>query len=195
VTDYQALLDFDGLLADMSPFAGELADPEDPNRWMRFFAHTVDAKPMDAGVELVAALGRIGVRWSLSTTRARCVTDRSSGAPVRIPQGPVIREWVGAHLGGARPRTVFMRRGNGSQVEIKRQHFAETALQSDRKPLPAVLFVDDEIEIVDALCAAGIPAMHVEDFAGLPDADLVELLEYSRKQLDSVTKSVEGAQS
>jgi hypothetical protein len=188
---HQVLLDFDGLLADMSPFAHELADAEDHNRWTRFFAHTPDAKPVDAGVELVAALGRIGCRWSISTTRARCVTDRSSGTPVRIPQAPVVQEWVRAHLGDARPRTVYMRRGNGSQADIKRGHFAETAVQSDRKPLPAVLFVDDELPLVEELCAADIPAMHVEDFAGLPDADLAELLEYSRKQLDT-TKTVEG---
>ncbi|MGO9159075.1 hypothetical protein [Mycobacterium sp.] len=72
--DHQILVDFDGLLCDMSPFADELHTSE-RNRWARFFGHTVKASPIPEGVELVAALGRLGRRYSISTTRPRWVND------------------------------------------------------------------------------------------------------------------------
>ncbi len=168
MTDYQVLIDFDGVLIDMAPFAYELEGK--PKRWGRFFGHTREAKPVPEGAELVAALGRIGWRYSISTTR-----------PEFGPRGMQckrhVRAWCNANLSEWLPAGIYVRKdGAGAPVEVKCGHFVKTA--NPKTSCPAVLFVDDEPEVVDALDAAGIPALHIEDLAGLTDADLDSTLRY-----------------
>ena len=187
---HQVLLDFDGLLINMLPFSDQLEDTEDRSRWVRFFAHTADAKPVEEGVELVGALDRIGWRWSISTTRPHTVIDRSDEKPQRAPQLPVMREWVNVHLPG-RPRWIYLRRNaSDAAVAVKRGHFAATA--DAPSPCPAVAFVDDEFDVVDELCAGGLPGLHITDLAGLSDADLGALLAYSARTVSAPVSTLKA---
>jgi hypothetical protein len=173
----QVLVDLDGLLIDMSAFGFELADAADRGRWLRFFEHTGEAKPVLAGQELVAALHRLRWRYSISTTRPR-VMRTNSGAVYR--PAPMIRWWVKENLVGP-PRWIYFRDAVGSPVGIKTGHFYATAAppMPKRRARPAALFIDDEHDVVDALCDHGLPAVHVDELAGMGDDDLKQLLTYS----------------
>jgi hypothetical protein len=173
------MLDFDGLLIDMEPFAGELSGDASV-KWARFFAHTSEAFPVPAGVELVAALARIKWTYSISSTRPLYVHDRSEGAPEpRIQQRPLIKAWLKANI-ALRPNNIFMRYGaTAGTTSVKREHFLNTATQPHPHPRPAVLFVDDEQHVVDELTATGVPALHISELAGLSDTDLESTLRYS----------------
>lgn len=71
-----------------------------------------------------------------------------------------------------------MRYGHGTDTAIvKRAHFLNTGIHPHRRS--AVLFVDDEHKIVDELTAAGVPALHLSELAGLSDIDLETALRYS----------------
>jgi hypothetical protein len=99
-----------------------------------------------------------------------------------------IRAWVKQHL-VAEPKWFYMRGDHGDgAVEVKRAHFATTVNlpMKGSKARPAILFVDDEQNVVDQLGVAGIPALHIGDLAGMADADLDELIRYSAKQAQVV---------
>lgn len=84
---YGLLLDFDGLLIDMEPFAHELEDGQ-PRRWNRFFAHTADAAPVPTGLQLVERLSTLGWFYSVSTTRPRWNQRRRTPLAGRSHAGP-----------------------------------------------------------------------------------------------------------
>jgi hypothetical protein len=166
---YVALLDFDGLLCDMEPFAYELADRDAPGRWGRFFGHTREAAPIQAGVELVAALRRVGWRYAVSSTRPSW--SRS-----------VVRRWVRENMPAGAGWVYVYRTGGVSAAECKRQQYVE-AMVSRSAPVCG-LFVDDELAVVDELVDFGVPAVHIDELAGLSDVQLRGLLEYSVKGAD-----------
>ena len=172
---FQVLLDFDGLLIDMEPFAFELGSPG-RDRWSRFLAHTAEAAPIVEGVELVAALRRIRWRYSISTTRPAAVqTVHPAPRKTFVDHRPPIRSWTRAHL-PMQPTNVFLRRNAGVAEACKTEHFFATATALPKKQM-AALFVDDEQGVVDVL--AEEPALHISDLAGLSDADLTATLHYS----------------
>lgn len=180
MSDHQLLIDLDGCLCDMSPFAGELT-ADDREKWFRFFGHTPDAEPVAAGVALVGALHRIGWQWSLSTTRHRVLTVRTSTGKQVTRQAPTLRQWCKANLPG-QPRHFYFRPGPGTPVAIKHGHMLSTAVEPpapNRKIRPAVMLVDDEESVVDQLADLGVNAMHIEDFTGMTDDEIAELLNYS----------------
>lgn len=183
---FQVLLDFDGLLIDMEPFAVELGTAA-RDRWSRFLAHTAAAAAVDAGVELVAALHRIRWRYSISTTR-RAMAYAVSPAPGKtfVDQRPAIRSWTRAHL-PMQPTNVFLRRNPGAAEEVKTEHFYATATAFPKRQMAAV-FVDDEPAVVDALAEA-LPALHISDLAGLSDADLAATLCYSAAAAEPLHRS------
>lgn len=158
------VFDFDGTLCDMSAFEEELRGGG-PDRWSRFFAHTPEAVPVPAGVELVARLDGLGWRYGVSSTR-----------PAWPGVGRAVKDWLGTHLSGCRrPAEVWLRKPSykGAAVTVKRYH-----CRSDK--LATVLFVDDEPAMVDALTAEDVPAMTLEELAGLSDTELAGVLDYSR---------------
>ena len=166
------MFDFDGTLCDMSPFVDELAD-DAPDRWGRFFAHTPESAPVEAGMELLNRVSALGWRYSVSTTR----TPRSRA---------LVLQWLAAHRPVSRRKPVMVltrkegRAGLGPAIGHKARHGLR---RYDRggQPLATALFVDDELDVVDALVDLEVPAIHLEEIAGLSDADLVELLDYSRR--------------
>jgi hypothetical protein len=166
---YVALLDFDGLLCDMEPFAYELANRDAPQRWGRFFGHTSEAAPIQAGVELVAALRRVGWRYAVSSTR-----------PLWSRSG--VCRWVRENMPAGAGWTYVYRTGGVSAAECKRQHYVE-AMVARSAPVCG-LFVDDELAVVDELVDLGVPAVHIDELAGLSDEQLRGLLEYSVKGAD-----------
>ncbi len=169
--DYQVLLDLDGVLIDMAPFAYELDGPKF-GKWGRFFAHTPEAQPVPEGLALVRALHRLGWCYSISTTRPEHMGRR--------PCKRVIRAWCNAHLADWPPVGVYMRKddeGAVSAADIMRSHFFKTAKPTHDRGT-AVLFVDDEPEVVETLTANGIPALHLHDLAGLGDGELADTLTY-----------------
>lgn len=173
---FQVLLDFDGLLIDMEPFAFELGS-SGRDRWSRFLAHTAEAAPIVEGVELVAALRRIRWRYSISTTRPAAVqTVHPAPRKTFVDHRPPIRSWTRAHL-PMQPTNVFLRRNAGVAEACKTEHFFATATALPKKQM-AALFVDDEQGVVDVL-AEELPALHISDLAGLSDADLTATLHYS----------------
>ena len=178
---YHVLIDFDGVLCDMGPFAYELRQGTRADKWYKFFAHTAEAKPIPEGVALVQALARIGWRYSISSTRPVKVVDRSGDKPYPgLAQQPVITAWAQAHLSSAPPKQWIhlQRNGAGSAVECKIEHVA--TLKSSR----CAVFIDDEIDVVDQLTDYGIPALHIADVAGCSANDLAGLLHYSRASAD-----------
>ncbi|MCF6390629.1 hypothetical protein L2K20_26980 [Mycobacterium sp. MBM] len=173
---FQVLLDFDGLLIDMEPFAFELGT-SGRDRWSRFLAHTAEAAPIVEGVELVAALRRIRWRYSISTTRPAAVRAVQPTPPKTfVDHRPSIRSWTRTHL-PLQPTNIFLRRGAGAAEACKTEHFFTTATALPKRQM-AALFVDDEPAVVDAL-AEELPALHISDLAGLSDADLTARLHYS----------------
>jgi hypothetical protein len=179
---YQLVIDLDGTLIDMEPFAAELDGERD--QWCRFFDNTANAKPAAEGLAFVAALRRIGWRCSISTTRPRAVRGRDG--KTFIPQLPPIRAWVRANL-PAQPRWVYMRVAadtGTTVVDVKRGHFLATAEppKTEMKALPGVLMVDDELAVVDELVDRGVPALHISDLAGTSDSELEGLLAYGAAQ-------------
>lgn len=163
-----ALLDFDGLLCDMGPFAYEL-ERKSPDRWRRFLWHTPQAAPVPAGLELANTLYRLGWRYAVSTTRPPW-------------NGGMVARWVRRYLPG-RAEWIYVSGGEGrSPAEHKRDHYIEAMVA--RAPVCG-LFVDDDAAVVDELIEFDVPAMHIDDLAGLPDADLTELLRYSVKNADA----------
>ena len=175
---FQVLLDLDGLLIDMEPFAFELGTGG-RDRWSRFLAHTSEAAPVvEEGVELVAALRRIHWRYSISTTRPAAV-PAALPAPRKtfVDQRPSIRLWTRAHL-PMQPTNIFLRRNADAAEACKAEHFFTTATALPKRRMAAV-FVDDEPAIVDALVSKELPALHISDLAGLSDADLAATLRYS----------------
>lgn len=174
---FQVLLDFDGLLIDMEPFAFELGTPPGRDRWSRFLAHTAEAAPIVEGIDLVAALRRIQWRYSISTTRpAALQAVHPAPGKTFVDHRPSIRSWTRAHL-PLQPTNVFLRRKAGAAEACKTEHFFTTATALPKRQM-AALFVDDEPAIVDAL-AEELPALHISDLAGLSDADLAATLHYS----------------
>jgi hypothetical protein len=143
----------------------ELADRDTPRRWARFFAHTSQAAPIAAGVELVKALDRLGWRYSVSSTRPAW-SRAAVGSWVR-ENAPLRPEWIYVY-----------RTGGVSAAECKRLHYVDAMVS--RAPVCG-LFVDDEQPIVDELVDLAVPAMHIDDLAGLSDDELGELLRYSVK--------------
>lgn len=174
---YVALLDFDGLLCDMSPFQHELRGPRTPEQWRRFFRHTPQAAPVPAGIELANALYRLGWRYAVSTTRPPW-------------NGGMVGRWVRQYLPG-RAEWIYVSGGEGRRpTEHKRDHYIEAMVA--RGPVCG-LFVDDEAAVVDQLIEFDVPAMHIDELAGLPDADLTELLSYSVKNADARRRELRAA--
>jgi len=166
---YVALLDFDGLLCDMDPFSYELEDHAAPGRWGRFFGHTSEATPVQAGVELVATLQRLGWRYSVSSTRPPW-------------NAHAVRQWVWSNM-PVRPVAFYVDRpGKLSTAECKRRHYVE-AVAAPRTPVCA-LVVDDDQAAVDELIDLDVPVMHIDELAGLSDDELSEVLTYSVKGVD-----------
>lgn len=165
---YVALLDFDGLLCDMEPFVHELqADTSQRQRWRRFFARTPEAEPIQTGVDLVLALRRARWRYAVSTTRPRS-------------NHQTVCRWIADNL-PASPEWVYSDwRGAESVVAAKRLHYLD-ALVSVAPP--CALFIDDEISVVDSLIDLDVPAMHIDELAGLSDAQLAEVLNYSIRDI------------
>lgn len=164
-----ALLDFDGVLCDMEPFAYELNEHRGVgNRWSRFYCHTSQAAPVDAGVELVAALDRLGWRYAVSAIR---------------PAGyrPMVGPWLRQHLTKSRPAEWWYvdEIPGWSAVNNKRAHWVQAMVSRDAPVCP--LFVDDEPAVVEKLIDRGVPAMCLDELAGLSDADLAGVLQYSLK--------------
>lgn len=173
---FQVLLDFDGLLIDMEPFAFELGT-SGRDRWSRFLAHTAEASPVGEGVELVAALRRIRWRYSISTTRPAAVRAvQPTQRRTFVDHRPSIRSWTRTHL-PMQPTNVFLRRNAGAAEACKTEHFFATATALPKRQM-AALFVDDEPAVVDAL-AEELPALHSSELAGLSDPDLAATLHYS----------------
>lgn len=174
---YLALLDFDGLLCDMRPYQQELMGRRTHEQWRRFFAHTPQAVPMPAGLELTNALYRLGWRYAISTTRPSW-------------NGGMVARWVRQYLPG-RAEWIYVSGGEGRRpVEHKRDHYIEAMVS--RGPVCG-LFVDDETAVVDGLIEFDVPAMHIDDLAGLSDADLTELLSYSVKNADARRRKLRAA--
>ena len=181
---HQVLVDLDGCLIDMAPFAAELDD--EPDRWVRFFSHTAHAKPVDEGVELIDALARLRCRYSVSTTRPHGVRN----GKVWMPQLPVVQSWAKAHL-PATPRWIYMRAAaqtTTTPVDVKRGHFLASAEppMSGKRSISGILCVDDEFEVVDGLVDHGIPALHLTDLVGVSGSDLEDLLIYGAVQAERV---------
>jgi hypothetical protein len=177
---FVALLDFDGLLCDMEPFAYELADRGSPGRWRRFFSHTREAAPIASGMELVQALDRLGWQCAVSSTRPSW-------------SGMAIAQWLRDNMPPPLPRwTYIWRSGAASAAECKREHYVEAVLMSSRRGMCG-LYVDDEQPVVDELVDLDVPAMHIDDLAGMSDAELGELLEYSVKNIDRRRREVWAA--
>lgn len=175
---FQVLLDFDGLLIDMEPFAVELGSAG-RDRWSRFVAHTAAAAPWVRAWSWSRRCAESG-----GATRsprpgravAYAVQPAAPGKKTFVDQRPSIRSWTRAHL-PMQPTNVFLRRAPGTVEDVKTEHFYATATAPPKKRM-AALFVDDEPAAVDAL-AEELPALHISDLAGLCDADLAAMLHYS----------------
>ena len=103
-------------------------------------------------------LDRLGWRYAVSAIR---------------PAGyrPMVGRWLGQHLGGCRGAEwshVSETLGR-SAADNKRAHWVEAMVSRHAPVCP--LFVDDEPAVVDELIARGVPAMGVEELAGLSDSD------------------------
>lgn len=166
---FVALLDLDGLLCDMEPFAHELrTDTSHRQRWKRFFAHTPEATAIPAGVDLVLALQRARWRYAVSTTRPR--SNHQMVCRWLADNLPVSPEWVYTDW-----------RGADSVAAAKRLHYLDALVSAAP---PCALFIDDEASMVDALIDLDVPAMHIDELAGLSDDQLAEVLKYSTKDID-----------
>lgn len=168
------LVDVDGVLADMSAFAGLLDAGEGGHvgagHWRRFFQHAGDAALLDAGAELVHALHHVGARVQYSTTRPAYTVYRTL-------------DWMSAHhlpagkLYGRGTRKTYGARPDfpavGPALDIKRAH---CALVDDRHGLTA--FIDDEPDIVTGLHAAGYPGIHTSDLTDAATSRLRQLTQH-----------------
>lgn len=163
---YGLLLDFDGLLIDMAPFAHELEDGE-PRRWHRFLAHTTEAAPVPTGLQLVEQLSALGWFYSVSTTRPRW-------------NHPAVRRWLDTHM-PTQPRAVHARVNFQEPAACKAEHYRRSCGLKHPNKAVCTLFVDDEFKIVDELEQLGVPALHISDLT-LPERDLLVSLQYSKKQ-------------
>jgi len=165
------MFDFDGTLIDMSPFSAELRTAS-PDRWRRFSAHTPQAKPVTAGLNLLNRVDALGWQYTVSTTR-----------PARARE--LVTDWLAAHrpLSGNPPAEVLFRKkgmdGLGPAVEHKVRH-ARRRQDSNQNPLVTVLFIEDEAGLIDVLNDRGVPAIHLDEVADLTDTELADLLDYSR---------------
>ncbi|TXH18578.1 MAG: hypothetical protein E6R06_26365 [Mycobacterium sp.] len=167
------MFDFDGTLCDMSPFVDELT-AEGPHRWSRFFAHTPEAAPVEAGMDVLNRVIALGWQYSVSSTR----DPRSRGLVLR---------WLYEHRllsKRRRPQMVLARtrgaNGFGPALDCKVWH-GRRRYDSRSRSLETSLFIDDEQDMVDGLIEAGVPAMHLEELVDLSDAELRDLLRYSRR--------------
>ena len=168
------MFDFDGTLCDMRPFVLELED-DAPDRWGRFFAHTPEAAAVDAGLELLNRVCALGWRYSVSTTRDPRFR-------------PLVLQWLADHrpeVGPQRKPVMVLaraggRRGLGPALGHKARH-GRRRYDRGGRPLETILFVDDEQDMVDGLTDLEVPAVHLDELAGLGDTELVDLLEYSRR--------------
>lgn len=161
------LLDFDGLLIDMEPFAHELEDGQ-PRRWNRFFAHTADAAPVPTGLQLVERLSTLGWFYSVSTTRPRW-------------NHTAVRRWLDAHM-PVQPKAVHARVNFLEPAACKADHYRRSCGLEHPNRDVCTLFVDDEFKVVEELEQLGVPALHISDLT-LTERDLLASLQYSKKKL------------
>lgn len=164
---YGLLLDFDGLLIDMEPFAYELEDGQ-PLRWRRFLAHTAQAATVPTGLQLVEHLTALGWFYSVSTTRPRWNHAH-------------VRRWLNVHM-PAQPRAVHARVNFKEPALCKAEHYRRSCGLEHPNKAVCTLFVDDEFRVVDELEQLGIPALHISDLI-LPERELLVSLQYSKKKL------------
>ena len=119
---------------------------------------------MQAGVELVATLQRLGWRYSVSSTRPPW-------------NAHAVRQWVWSNM-PVRPVAFYVDRpGKLSTAECKRRHYVE-AVAAPRTPVCA-LVVDDDQAAVDELIDLDVPVMHIDELAGLSDDEQAEAAEAS----------------
>ncbi len=52
-----------------------------------------------------------------------------------------------------------------------------------------MLFVDDEIAVIEGLTDVGVPALVLTDIAGMSDADLADLIAYSATRAQAVHRA------
>jgi hypothetical protein len=166
------MLDLDGALIDMRPFAHELESADRSTRWYRFFGHTPEAKPVSAGAALVRALDRIGWRYSISTTRPRYIVGKTPEGKRFAPQLPMINYWLATNVEHQPKRFRHLRPPGPtlSQISVKLAHI---------RAARCAVFVDDDIEVVEALTDHGVTALHVEDFDGMSDSAIKSVLDYA----------------
>jgi hypothetical protein len=165
---YAVMVDFDGLLIDMSPYAHELDDPQ-PRKWHRFLAHTPTAPPIGTGIALLEQLAALGWPYSVSTTRPDWALDG-------------VRSWLADHA-PAPPLAAYARLSpTVDPVACKRAHYFSSRYHRD-SPAICTLFVDDELPVVQELSAAAVPAIHISELATLTERDILTLLRRSRRDL------------
>lgn len=166
---YGVMIDFDGVLIDMAPFAYEL-DEEQPRRWHRFFAHTDEATPLMTGLELIERLSALGWSYAVSTTRPAWTLG-------------TVRRWIDTQL-PVPPVAAYARRTPAQRpLACKAEHYWRTRRSSRYSPAVCTLFIDDELAVVEGLADIDIPAIHIGDIAVHNERDLLACLKYSRKLL------------
>lgn len=164
MTDRAALVDIDGVLADMSPFSS-LVTGED-RQWREFFEHLGEATPIPAGVALVRALFETDIKVRYSTTRPRWTREATYA-------------WLAAH--GLPDCFVYTRdpdedRRRGSRPSplwVKRAHIKILGKQRPGRRL--VAWIDDEPEIVAELRRLQVPAYLHGDLTALTPEQLAGL--------------------
>jgi hypothetical protein len=162
----EVLIDVDGVVADMNPFAFELDEGDTKTRWSRFFHHLDKALLVEQGADLVRALHGLGVPIRYSTTRPGWTVRRT-------------REWIRANdlpdgylYARSRPAANTPRTpGFATAADVKIAHATEVM---DAHGLAA--FIDDEPEAVSALCASGVNALLLSEFEGLTTSSLRALV-------------------
>ncbi|CAM5673656.1 hypothetical protein MAUB1S_11898 [Mycolicibacterium aubagnense] len=165
---YAVMVDFDGLLIDMSSYEHELDDPQ-PRKWRRFLAHTPTAPPMATGITLLEQLAGLGWPYSVSTTRPGWALDG-------------VQNWLAHHAPEAPQATYARLSPTVDPVTCKRTHYFSARYHRD-SPAICTLFVDDELPVVHELAAATVPAMHISEFATLTERDILTMLRRSRRAL------------
>jgi hypothetical protein len=162
IFDRAALVDVDGVLADMGAFEHLVCG--DDRRWREFFARFGEAAPIPAGIALVNALTEAGIKVRYSTTRPPWT--------VRVTY-----EWLAAQ--GLPGGYLYSRQRRTAQESttpyeapavVKLSHVA--LLREHRPERRFVAFVDDEPDIVQELCANRVPAYRFSDLAAFSPGQL-----------------------